>query len=134
MKLLINTDGGSRGNPGPGAIGVVVRNEKEEIIFEAGKTIGHVTNNEAEYTALIEALAKAKSLGASDVTFRLDSELVVKQLNGQYKVKNERIAILWKKAKVLEANFVHVTYTHVRRESNKDADRLVNQALDLETF
>jgi ribonuclease HI len=133
-KLNINTDGGSRGNPGPGAIGVVIHNEHERPIFEMGKTIGHCTNNEAEYTALIEALIKAKDLKATHVTMRLDSELVVKQLNGQYKVKNDRILVLWKKAKELSSEFTVISFVHIPREKNKEADKLVNDALDAENI
>jgi len=129
-KLVINTDGGSRGNPGPGAIGIVIFDEADQIIYEMGKTIGFCTNNEAEYTALIEALTKATELQATDVEFKLDSELVVKQLKGIYKVKNERISLLWKKAKELTKNFSTTSFTHIPREKNKEADRLVNEALD----
>lgn len=131
-KLNINTDGGSRGNPGPGAIGIVINNENDKPIFEMGKTIGHCTNNEAEYTALIEALIKAKDFKATHLTMRLDSELVVKQLNGQYKVKNDRILVLWKKAKELASEFTAISFVHVPREKNKEADKLVNDALDAE--
>lgn len=129
-KLIINTDGGSRGNPGPGAIGVVFFDEDNQIIYEMGKTIGVCTNNEAEYTALIEAMEKAKDFNATEIQFRLDSELVVKQLNGLYKVKNERISVLWTKAKELSKNFAKTSFIHVPREKNKEADKLVNEALD----
>ncbi|NMB70248.1 ribonuclease HI family protein [candidate division WWE3 bacterium] len=132
IKLNINTDGGSRGNPGPGAIGVVINNENDKPIYEMGKTIGYCTNNEAEYTALIEALIKAKDFKATHLTMRLDSELVVKQLNGQYKVKNDRILVLWKKAKELASGFAVISFVHVPREKNKEADKLVNDALDAE--
>lgn len=130
MHLLINTDGGSRGNPGPGAIGIIIKNQEDSLLLEIGKTIGVCTNNEAEYTALIEALEKAKELGAKTIEFKLDSELVVKQLKGEYKVKNDRILVLWTKAKTLEKSFVKVTYLHIPRNQNKEADKMVNNALD----
>ena len=130
MKAIINTDGGARGNPGPAAIGIVVRDSSNKIVKEIAKSIGNGTNNEAEYTALIEGLKTAKELFYKELDFYLDSELVVKQLNGSYKVKNDRIKALWLKAKELEKNFEKITYTHIRREENKRADALVNEALD----
>ena len=130
MKLTIHTDGGSRGNPGPAATGVLIEGTEHNLRVELSKYIGVATNNDAEYTALLEALTKAKDLGGQELTCYLDSELAVRQLNGIYKVKNERILILWKKIKELEKSFMKVTYHHIPREKNKDADRLVNEALD----
>jgi ribonuclease HI len=132
MRVILNTDGGARGNPGPAGIGVVIKNNNNETIYELGKTIGFSTNNEAEYTALIEGLLQCRAIKAKEVDARLDSELVVKQLNGIYKVKNERMNVFWNKVKDLEKYFTKVTFTHVPRTENKEADKLYNQALDLE--
>lgn len=130
IKLVINTDGGSRGNPGPGAIGVVIKSAEGTLLKEFGRFIGHVTNNQAEYQALIEALQEATELNAKEIEFNLDSELVVKQINGEYKVKDEKMKGYYTKVKSLEGNFEKVIYKHVYREKNKEADSLVNQALD----
>ena len=130
MKLIINTDGGSRGNPGPGAIGVVIRDESGKIIKTYKKCVGKVTNNQAEYLALISGLTLAKELGGTEVSCRLDSELLVKQMKQEYRVKDPNIGSLFIKAWNGAAKFKKVTFTHIRRELNKDADALVNQALD----
>lgn len=132
MKLLINTDGGSRGNPGPAGIGVVIRNDQEQIIFEHGSYIGETTNNVAEYSALIKALETARDLGATTLLVRMDSELIVKQMQGVYKIKEPTLQELAARVIKLKNQFTSVTFTHVRREFNKDADRMVNQALDAE--
>ncbi len=132
MKLLINTDGGSRGNPGPAGIGVVIRNDQEQIIFEHGSYIGETTNNVAEYSALIKALESARDLGGTELIVRMDSELIVKQMQGLYKIKEPTLQELAGKVIKLKSGFTSVTFTHVRREYNKDADRMVNQALDAE--
>lgn len=130
MKLTINTDGGARGNPGPAAIGVVIRDAKNKIVFQAGKYIGETTNNQAEYQAVVFALEKAHELGATELEFNLDSELVVKQLNGEYKVKDKNLAEQFLKIWNLQNKFKKVVYRHVYREKNKEADELVNKALD----
>lgn len=129
MKISMFTDGGSRGNPGPAAIGIVIK-EKDRVVREFGKYIGESTNNDAEYKALLEGLGILKEMGVEEVACFLDSELVVKQLNGLYKVKNENIKKHWKQIKTLEKNFSKITYEHVRREKNKDADKIVNEVLD----
>lgn len=129
-KLLINTDGGARGNPGPAGIGVVIRDESETIIFEHGAYIGEQTNNFAEYSALIKALETARDLGGTDLLVRMDSELIVKQMQGLYKIKEPTLQELAGKVLKLKSNFKSVVFTHIRREFNKDADRMVNQALD----
>lgn len=129
-KLIINTDGGARGNPGPAGIGVVIRDESETIIFEHGAYIGEQTNNFAEYTALIKALETARDLGGTDLLVRMDSELIVKQMQGLYKIKEPTLQELASKVLKLKGNFKSVVFTHIRREFNKDADRMVNQALD----
>ena len=130
MKLIINTDGGSRGNPGPAAIGVVIKKENGEVVFEKGKKIGETTNNQAEYQALVFALEKAFELGAAEVACFLDSELVVKQCKGEYKVKDAGLSAQYLKVHNLLIKFKKVTFTHVRREKNAEADALLNAALD----
>lgn len=124
------TDGGARGNPGPAAIGVVIKDSKHKTIHNIGKYIGATTNNNAEYLALVEGLTFLKDLKCSQVDCFLDSELVVKQLNGLYKVKNAAIKFHWKMIKDLEKHFEKITYHHVNREKNWEADKLVNQVLD----
>ncbi len=128
-KLIINTDGGARNNPGPAGIGVVFSTPNGEIIYEHGEYIGTATNNIAEYTALVKALEKAKDFVADEIECRLDSELVVKQLNGEYKVKDPGMKELYGKVKEL-IFFKPVKFVHVRREFNKEADKLYNDALD----
>lgn len=128
-KLIINTDGGSRGNPGPAAIGVVFSDESGEVVARYKECIGETTNNVAEYSALVLALTKAKDFEATEIECRLDSELVVKQLNGQYKVKDPNMKELYARVQDL-IFFKPVKFVHVRREYNKLADALVNEALD----
>ncbi|HNS71145.1 MAG TPA: ribonuclease HI family protein [bacterium] len=140
MEIEIFTDGGSRGNPGPAAIGVVIKEKSGKKIYNIGRYIGISTNNDAEYKALLEGLSylvehfKVKSAEKKmglNVSCFLDSELVVKQMNGEYKVKNPNIKTLWKKIKELERRFSSIEYVHIPREKNSEADYLVNQALDL---
>jgi len=128
--VIINTDGGARGNPGPGACGAVVKDQTGNIIRREGKLLGVCTNNEAEYHGLILGLETALELGADSVEINMDSELVVKQLRGEYRVKEPRLGQLYTKAKALEQKFGEVRYFAVRRESNKEADAIVNQVLD----
>ncbi|MDP2695978.1 MAG: ribonuclease HI family protein [bacterium] len=129
-KLIIYTDGGARGNPGPAAIGAVVGSKKY------GEYIGEATNNVAEYKAAVLALRKAKLLlgksraKATEVEMNLDSELLVKQLNGQYKIMNEDLQPLFIEVWNLKQDFKKVDFNHIPREKNKEADRLVNEALD----
>jgi ribonuclease HI len=130
MKLLINTDGGARGNPGPAGIGAVLKSETGEVLAEVSEFIGRATNNQAEYKAVISALEKAKELGGTELHFLLDSELVVKQLNHEYKVKNAELAPLFLRIHNLAQSFRTVSYQHVRREMNKEADKLANLAMD----
>lgn len=127
-KLTINTDGGSRGNPGPAAIGVVLKSAEETT--RIGKYIGSTTNNVAEYSALVEALKAAKELKATELECFLDSELVVKQLNGLYKVKDVNMRKLWSEVKTLEKYFTKTTYKNVPRAQNAEADAIVNEVLD----
>jgi ribonuclease HI len=131
-KFTIYTDGGARGNPGPAGIGAVIYDEDKNIIAEISEYIGETTNNQAEYKAVIAAINKAKELGVQELEFVLDSELVVKQLNREYKVKNGDLAPLFVQIYNAVLGFKKVTFKHVPREQNKEADKLVNQALDLE--
>lgn len=125
----LNTDGGSRGNPGPAGIGGVLKNGKEEVATFA-KYIGEKTNNQAEYAALIVGLAQAHKKGVKEIICRLDSQLIVKQLNGEYRVKHVMMKPLFAQVKKLEKEFSAISYVHVRREKNTEADALVNKALD----
>ena len=129
-EIIIFSDGGARGNPGPAGIGAVLYNNKKQIIAKISKYIGEATNNQAEYQALIAALKKAKELAGQEIDVFLDSELVVKQLNHEYKVKNKELAPLFLEAHNLSLGFSKITFTHVYRENNKEADRLVNEVLD----
>lgn len=130
QKIIIYTDGGSRGNPGPAAIGVIINNKGYS------KFLGEKTNNEAEYEAVIFALKKAKqlfgkkNLKEAEIIVNMDSELIVNQLNHQYKIEGEKIAPLFLKVWNLLLDFGHVKFQHIPREQNKEADRLVNAALD----
>ncbi|MDP3900305.1 MAG: ribonuclease HI family protein [bacterium] len=129
-KLIIHTDGGARGNPGPAGIGVVIADDKKKVINEIAEYIGETTNNQAEYRAVLRAMEEAKKLDAEELVFYLDSELVVKQLKLEYKVKNKELAPLFFKIYNLSQQFKKVTFFHVRREFNKAADLLVNKAVD----
>lgn len=128
--MIINTDGGSRGNPGPGACGVVLKDQAGRVIKERGKYLGICTNNEAEYKGLILGLELALELSADTVEILMDSELVVKQLKGQYRVKEPKLYKLYLQAKNLEKLLGNVTYYAIPREQNKRADSLVNRILD----
>lgn len=130
MKVTVNVDGGARGNPGPAAIGVIIRDETGEVLLERGEKIGKATNNVAEYKALLLGIEMAQELGADEVELIGDSELIVKQVQGKYKVKNEGMKPLHAQAKEALGAFTTWQIKHVKREHNKDADRLVNAALD----
>jgi ribonuclease HI len=129
LAFTINIDGAARGNPGPAAFAYVIRHDGETVLEENG-LLGETTNNIAEYTALVEALTKAHELKASELLIRSDSELLVKQMNGQYRVKNEGLLPLYKQASQLARQFKSVSYSHVPREENREADRLCNEALN----
>ena len=129
QPLIIYTDGGSRGNPGPAGIGAVLSKDGQTVLA-LSEYLGVTTNNVAEYTALVMALEKGLELGYRDVEVRMDSELIVRQMNGQYRVKNERLIPLFNKARQLASRYSGFQITHVRRELNKEADRLANQAMD----
>ncbi len=131
LKLIIHTDGGARGNPGPAGIGVVIQDtETKEVLEEHAKFLGKTTNNQAEYQAVILGLQQAKKLGASEVEIVTDSELLVKQANGEYRVKNPDLAVRYLEMKNLCTHFDRVRFRHVRREMNKRADFLSNVAMD----
>ncbi len=129
-------DGGARGNPGPAAVGVVYKNKNGATIKKFGETIGETTNNVAEYTAVILALKKAKQIFGKEKVkriefdFKLDSELVVRQLNHQYKIQEENLQALFFVIWNLMLDFGELSFSHIPREQNKEADVLVNQALD----
>jgi len=130
MQLTIFTDGGARGNPGPAAIGVVIKNEEGRTVEAFGRYVGETTNNQAEYRALLAALEKAQEMGGTEIYCFADSELMVKQLNREYKVRDVDIAPLFLKIWNLSTQFKKISFRHVRREQNKEADALVNEALD----
>lgn len=135
-KIIIYTDGGSRGNPGPAAIGILFCNEKGEVFKKYSEYLGETTNNEAEYQAVIFALKKFKALFGkklaknTEIEVRSDSELLIKQLNGQYKILEPKIGFLFLKAWNLKLDFKKVKFKLISREKNKEADRLVNEELD----
>jgi len=130
VKARLSTDGGARGNPGPAAYGYVLETEDGTVLAAKGETIGVATNNVAEYSALIAGLEKALELGVGEVEVVSDSELMVKQMRGEYRVKNEALRGLFLEASRLARQVGNVSYTAVRREHNKLADQLVNDALD----
>lgn len=130
MKYIVHTDGAARGNPGPAAIGVVIEDDEGRTVYEASRALGVRTNNEAEYLALITALEYIKGARPAEAEFRLDSELVVRQLNGQYKVKEPRLQALYGQVIMLLNAVPKYKIRHVRREDNARADGLANEALD----
>jgi probable phosphoglycerate mutase len=130
MRARLYTDGGARGNPGPAAYGYVLEADDGTILAAVGEAIGVATNNVAEYRGLIAGLARAAELAVPEVEVRSDSELLVKQMRGEYRVKNEALRALSLEAARLARQIGRVQYVHVRREKNELADRLVNEALD----
>ena len=132
MKARLSTDGGARGNPGPAAYGYVLESEDGHVLDARGEAIGTATNNVAEYRGLIAGLESALERGVDDLEVVSDSELVVKQMQGEYKVKNETLKGLQREAADLASELRRVSYTAVRRAHNELADRLVNEALDAE--
>lgn len=136
-KFIIYTDGGSRGNPGPAAIGVVIHNEREQELKKYGEYLGdNLTNNEAEYQAVIFALKKFKALFGkklaehTEIEIRCDSEFLVSQVNAEYKILDEKIQKLFLELWNLRLDFKKIKFKYISREKNKEADRLVNEALD----
>jgi ribonuclease HI len=130
VKAKLSTDGGARGNPGPAAFGYVIESEDGHVLAAHGEAIGRATNNVAEYRGLVAGMAKASDLGVDELDVVSDSELLVKQMRGEYRVKNAALRTLWEEASDLERRFRRVRYAAVRREHNELADRLVNEALD----
>jgi len=128
-KLVIHTDGASRGNPGRAAIGAILRDEKGALGATISKSIGKTTNNQAEYRAVIAALEKAASLGVENVELNSDSELIVRQIKGQYRVKKDTLRPLYENVMQLKSRFASFKIKHVPRERNKEADKLANAAL-----
>lgn len=130
-KLVLYVDGASRGNPGPAGIGVVVADDKGKTVKTVYKYLGESTNNVAEYNALICGLEEAAALGATNILVNMDSELVTKQMNGEYRVKNEDIRPLFEKALGVLKGFESFEIRHVDRSQNKEADKLANKAINL---
>lgn len=136
-KLIIYTDGGSRGNPGPAAFGYVIKDASGIVLKQQGEAIGKATNNEAEYQAVIAALKKAKQVLGKEklkqmpIEVRMDSELAVRQLSGTYKIENQKLQSLFMEIWNLRVELGgHVSFVHISREKNTEADRMVNNALD----
>lgn len=132
-KLILQTDGGARGNPGPAGAGIVIRDYTGAVLHKFHKFLGdNLTNNEAEYLALIFGLENLNKVAGegSEIEIQLDSELVVKQLRGEYKIKEARLKALAAQVKAATATFPTLTYTHIRREQNSLADELANEAMD----
>ena len=130
MRAVLYTDGGSRGNPGPAAFGFVLEADDGTVLAAEGEPIGEATNNVAEYRGLVAGLSRAYELGVPEVEVRSDSELLVKQMRGEYRVKNPALRTLSLEAAQLARTIGRVDYVHVPRERNELADRLVNDALD----
>jgi probable phosphoglycerate mutase len=132
LRVTLNIDGGARGNPGPAGAAFVIRAADDgAVLRQRGIFLGRQTNNVAEYRALLAGLEAAAELGASQVEVVSDSELLVRQMNGRYRVRNEDLKKLFDEALALQGKFSACTYRHVRREQNAPADRLVNQAINL---
>ena len=130
QKAIIYTDGASRGNPGKAGAGFVIYSPEGKKIGEGSRYLGIKTNNQAEYYALLFALEETLTLGIKDIEIKSDSELLVKQLNGEYRVKSPSIKPLYEQVRKLMKNFENVSITHVKREYNKEADRLANKGID----
>jgi len=129
-RVVIYADGASRGNPGPAAIGAVIKDERGRLIASISQRIGKATNNQAEYRAIISALEEADRLGARQVDIKMDSELVVKQINGEYRVKKATLKPLYRQVKQRQGSLEGFTITHILRQQNIEADKLANKALN----
>lgn len=130
-KVVIHSDGVSRGNPGPAAIGAIIRDERGRLLASISQRIGRATNNQAEYRAIIAALEKVLALGARQVELNSDSELVVRQIKGQYRVRKEALRPLYQRVKQLQNRLEGFTVRHIPRQQNREADKLANAALNL---
>ena len=128
--MIVHCDGAARGNPGPAGIGVHITDGHGNVLAEIAEGIGIATNNQAEYRAAIAGLTRAKELGASELTLRSDSHLLIEQLAGRYRVKNPTLQVLHAQARKLASAFRRVRFEHVPRERNKEADRLANVGVD----
>jgi ribonuclease HI len=129
-KLIIHTDGASRGNPGEAGLGVLIEDDSGHIVRKVARYLGTATNNQAEYAALLAGLQAASQLGADELMISADSELLVKQMNGEYRVKNPELKVMFAEAKELLEKFRHVVIKYIPREKNKEADALANEAID----
>jgi ribonuclease HI len=129
-EAVLWTDGAARGNPGPAGIGAILKSETGEVLYTGSEYLGHTTNNVAEYKAVLLGLAGALAQGISRIEVRADSELLIKQLKGEYRVKSPGLKPLFEEARRLIARFASVKLTHIRRELNGEADRLANQGID----
>jgi ribonuclease HI len=129
-RVIVHTDGAARGNPGPAGIGAQITSTDGEVLAEIAEGLGETTNNVAEYTAAIRGLERAAALGATEVTLRTDSQLLVNQLTGVYRVKTSHLQPLHRRLRSLAAGFERVTYEHVPRARNTEADRLANEGVD----
>lgn len=130
IRAKLFTDGGSRGNPGPAATGVVLLDMEDNVVKKSSNYLGETTNNQAEYRALLEGLELAESLGVKELYIFMDSELIVKQVQGIYKIKNADLKPHYDRVQSLAGNFQKISFTHVPRAMNKLADEMVNQCLD----
>lgn len=130
LRLILHCDGAARGNPGPAGVGVHISAEDGTTVAEIAEGIGEATNNVAEYTAAIFGLERARELGATEVHLRSDSKLLIEQLAGRWKIKNENLILLHRQVRDLASRFDRVTYEHVPRERNRHADRLANEGVD----
>jgi ribonuclease HI len=131
--IVAYIDGGARGNPGPAGYGVRIEDESGTLIEEFNGFLGNATNNVAEYNGLLAALRYAQAHGHGKVRIKSDSELLVKQLKGEYRVKNPGLLLLYQQARAIAESLERISFEHVRREHNKDADRLANLAMDMGT-
>ncbi len=129
-KFIIFCDGGSRGNPGPAGLGAVIYDDKKNILAELYEYLGETTNNQAEYRAVLAAIKKAKELNGQELDFYLDSELIVKQMSGEYRVKNKDLLPIFMEIRKYSLEFKSVHFSHVPREQNTEADALANRAMD----
>ncbi len=130
LEAVLWTDGAARGNPGPAGIGAILKNESGEVLYTGSEFLGHTTNNVAEYKAVLLGLEGALAQGVSRIEVRADSELLIKQLKGEYRVKSPGLKPLYDEARKLLGRFASVKLTHIRRELNGEADRLANQGTD----
>lgn len=128
--MIVHCDGAARGNPGPAGIGVVITDARGAVLAEIAQGLGVATNNQAEYTAVLEGLRRARELGAARVTLRSDSRLLVEQLEGRYRVKNPALRRLHRLVREVASSFEEIRYEHVPRERNREADRLANAGVD----